>query len=234
MYFGNYLYRFCSKCNTFPCCCLNKPVLRSPIWPVRPSVATKESTSATRSTEPTEDTGAIDASGATDATASTGTTEPSFTEGFSAFISTFNVRRSTNIKNWSVIKPFYSTPAFDSITGIFTVPKTGKYCFEATINFSTAAAISHNLDAGVNPSFAIRRNTSTNLLSGLLPVLNIDISQLTLRTVLGAGTVTLAGVLDLTAGDAIDLFYEADGLDIGLMLGGANSDGILWSCHQIF
>ncbi|WP_285396365.1 hypothetical protein [Lysinibacillus sp. fls2-241-R2A-57] len=224
MYFGNFLDRICSKCNTFPCCCLSGPILRSPIWPVRPT----ESTSATRGTEPTENIGA------TDATGSIGTSEPAFTEGFSAFISSFNVRRSSNIKNWSVVTPFYSTPAFDSITGIFTVPKTGKYCFEATINFSTAAAISYNLDAGVNPSFAIRRNTSTNLISGLLPILNIDISQLTVRTILGAGTVTLAGVLDLTAGDAIDLFYEADGLDIGLMLGGANSDGILWSCHRIF
>ena len=126
------------------------------------------------------------------------------------------------------------SPAFNPTTGIFTVPTTGRYSFEATINYSTAAAISVTLGAGINPSFAIRQNATTNLISGLFPVLNVNVALvLTLRAVLGNGTITLAGEVDLNAGDTIDLFYEANGLTISLTLGGANSGGIVWSCHRI-
>jgi hypothetical protein len=43
----------------------------------------------------------------------------------------------------------------------------------------------------------------------------------------------LAGEVNLTAGDTIDLVYEANGLTLSLTLGGANSGGIVWSCHRI-
>ncbi|MFJ7983323.1 hypothetical protein ACIQ1D_24115 [Lysinibacillus xylanilyticus] len=120
------------------------------------------------------------------------------------------------------------------MTGIFTVPTTGRYAFEATINYSTTAVITVGLGAGINPSFAIRQNATTNIISGLFPLLNVNIiAVLNLRTILGNGTVTLAGEVDLNAGDTIDLFYNANGLTIGLTLGGANSGGIVWSCHRI-
>ncbi|MGA3603226.1 hypothetical protein [Lysinibacillus agricola] len=119
------------------------------------------------------------------------------------------------------------------MSGIFTVPTTGRYAFEATINYSTTAAISVGLGASINPSFAIRQNTATNLISGLFPVLNVAVTLLTLRAILGNGTVTLAGEVNLNAGDTIDLFYNANGLTVGLTLGGANSGGIVWSCHRI-
>ncbi|WP_235616399.1 hypothetical protein [Lysinibacillus parviboronicapiens] len=145
-----------------------------------------------------------------------------------------NVNSSTTISNWSVASPYFTTPAFNPTTGVFTVPTTGRYAFEATINYSTVAALSISLGAGINPSFAIRRNATTNLISGLFPVLNVNVALvLTLRAVLGNGTVTLAGEVNLNAGDAIDLFYEANGLTIALNLGGADSGGIVWSCHRI-
>ncbi len=144
------------------------------------------------------------------------------------------VSGSTSITNWSVASPYFTTPAFNPTTGIFTVPTTGRYSFEATINYSTTAAISVTLGGGINPSFAIRQNATTNLISGLFPVLNVNVALvLTLRAVLGNGTITLAGEVNLNAGDTIDLFYEANGLTISLTLGGANSGGIVWSCHRI-
>ncbi|MFJ7952272.1 hypothetical protein ACIQZG_12180 [Lysinibacillus sp. NPDC096418] len=155
-------------------------------------------------------------------------------EGFSAFNNALSVTGSTTIANWNVAPPYFTTAAFNPTTGIFTVPTTGRYCFEATINYSTTAAISVTLGAGINPSFAIRRNAATSLISGLFPVLNVNVALvLTLRAVLGNGTITLAGEVELNAGDAIDLFYNANGLTIALTLGGANSGGIVWSCHRI-
>ncbi|MED4546114.1 collagen-like protein, partial [Lysinibacillus sphaericus] len=178
-------------------------------------------------------TGAIGPTGPTGATGPTGPTGPAFTEGFSAFLNTLAVSNSTTLTNWSVASPYFTTPAFNPTTGIFTVPTTGRYCFEATINYSTVAAISLGIGAGVNPSFTIRRNTTTNLINGLFPVLNLAVTLLTIRAVLGNGTVTLAGEVNLNAGDLIDLFYDANGLSIALTLGGANSGGIVWSCHRI-
>jgi hypothetical protein len=71
------------------------------------------------------------------------------------------------------------------------------------------------------------------LISGLFPILNVNIVLvLTLRAVLGSGTVTLAGDVELNAGDQIGLFYEANGLSISLNLGGSTS-GIVWSIHKI-
>ncbi|MGE7021635.1 hypothetical protein [Solibacillus cecembensis] len=130
--------------------------------------------------------------------------------------------------------PFYTSPTFNAATGIFTVPTTGRYCLEATINYSTSVAISLTLGASINPSFAIRRNGTSNLISGLFPLLNVNIILvLTLRAILGNGTVTLTGDVELTAGDTIDLFYESNGLTLTLNLGGANSGGIVWSIHRI-
>ena len=58
---------------------------------------------------------------------------------------------------------------------------------------------------------------------------------LTIRAVLGSGTVTLAGEVQLNAEDTIGLFYEANGLTLSINLGttSSNSPGIVWSCHRI-
>jgi hypothetical protein len=71
------------------------------------------------------------------------------------------------------------------------------------------------------------------LISGLFPILNVSIVLvLTLRAVLGSGTVTLAGDVELNAGDEIGLFYESNGLSISLNLGGGTG-GVVWSIHKI-
>src|SRR5690606_16011023 len=133
--------------------------------------------------------------------------------------------------------PYFTSGEFDITTGTFTVPETGRYAFMATINYSTTAAISVTLGAGITPSFVIRRTTplpATDLISGLFPILNVDLplGVLSLRAILGSGTVTLAGEVELTVGDTIGLFYEADGLTIGLDLGGAATP-IVWSAQRI-
>ncbi|WP_234973040.1 hypothetical protein [Paenibacillus vortex] len=56
---------------------------------------------------------------------------------------------------------------------------------------------------------------------------------LTLRAVLGNGAVTLAGDVQLNAGDVVGLFYDANGLTISLNLGGATSSGIVWSIFRL-
>ncbi|WDI05008.1 hypothetical protein PUW25_17050 [Paenibacillus urinalis] len=137
---------------------------------------------------------------------------------------------------WTVTTPYYDSATFDEVTGNFTVPTTGRYTINATINYSTTAALSISLGAGVNPAFVVQRTspTTTPLISGLFPVLNVNVALLlTLRAILGNGTVTLTGDVQLTAGDVIGLFYAANGLAVALDLGGAGTPGIVWSIHRI-
>ncbi|WP_425287525.1 hypothetical protein [Paenibacillus jilunlii] len=192
-------------------------------------------TGVTGATGATGETGATGVTGVTGATGSTGATGPNVAaEGFSAFLPTISASASTQLAGWTVTSPYYDSTSFNETTGNYTVPVTGRYSFEATINYSTTAAISVALGAGVNPSFVIRRTspTTVDLVTGLFPLLNVNIALvLTLRTILGNGTVTLAGEFDLTAGDVIGLFYEADGLTVPLDLG-STSSGVVWSVHR--
>lgn len=166
-----------------------------------------------------------------------GPTGPTVTsEGFSAFLSAVSVSTSAQLTGWSVSDPYFNSGNFKVSTGNYTVPVTGRYIIQATINYTTTAAISIALGAGINPAFVVRRTspTSTNLITGLFPILNVSIALLlSLRTILGNGTVTLTGEVQLKAGDVIGLYYIADGLTVNLSLGGA-SGGIVWSVNQIY
>jgi len=71
------------------------------------------------------------------------------------------------------------------------------------------------------------------LINGLFPLLNLNVTLLTLRAILGNGAVVLAGDVELSAGDVIGLFYVSDGLSLTLNLGGANAGGMVWSMHRI-
>ncbi|MFR9149779.1 MAG: hypothetical protein ACLVLD_10220 [Hungatella sp.] len=131
--------------------------------------------------------------------------------------------------------PYFNSGNFNPATGNYTVPATGRYIIEATINYATTAVITIALGAGINPAFVVQRSspTVTSLITGLFPILNVNIALiLSLRTILGSGTVTLAGEVQLNAGDIIGLYYVANGLTIGLNLGGSGS-GIVWSVNQI-
>jgi hypothetical protein len=169
-------------------------------------------------------------------TGPTGATGPTVTsEGFSAFLSTASVSASSQLTGWSVAAPYFNSGNFNPTTGNYTVPATGRYIIEATINYATTAVITIALGAGINPAFVVQRSspTVTSLITGLFPILNVNIALiLSLRTILGSGTVTLAGEVQLNAGDIIGLYYVANGLTIGLNLGGSGS-GIVWSVNQI-
>ena len=181
-------------------------------------------------------TGATGAQGITGPTGPTGATGPTATsEGFSAFLSTASVSASSQLTGWSVAAPYFNSGNFNPATGNYTVPATGRYIIEATINYATTAVITIALGAGINPAFVVQRSspTVTSLITGLFPILNVNIALiLSLRTILGSGTVTLAGEVQLNAGDIIGLYYVANGLTIGLNLGGSGS-GIVWSVNQI-
>ncbi|WP_285806208.1 hypothetical protein [Rossellomorea marisflavi] len=159
---------------------------------------------------------------------------PAFaTEGFSGRADGITTAASQQIANFSVAAPYYSNVNFNATTGTYTVPATGRYSIKATINYTTTAAISVTLGGGINPSFVVRRIAdSTTLVSGLFPVLNVNVALvLTLRTILGNGTVTLAGDVQLNANDTIGLFYVSDGLTVNLNLGAGQ--GIVWSVYRI-
>ena len=185
---------------------------------------------------PTGPTGATGPQGITGPTGPTGATGPTVTsEGFSAFLSTASVSASSQLTGWSVAAPYFNSGNFNPATGNYTVPATGRYIIEATINYATTAVITIALGAGINPAFVVQRSspTVTSLITGLFPILNVNIALiLSLRTILGSGTVTLAGEVQLNAGDIIGLYYVANGLTIGLNLGGSGS-GIVWSVNQI-
>ncbi|HCD43059.1 MAG TPA: hypothetical protein DEQ64_04880, partial [Lachnoclostridium sp.] len=184
-------------------------------------------------TGPTGPTGPI---GPTGSTGPTGPTGPIFaTTGFSAFVSSLSVSTDTQIANWSTTAPYYGDSSFNATTGNFTVPATGRYSIKATINYSTTAAITGSVGNTVNPSFAVSRTspTATTIVSGLFPILNVSLIALTLRAILGNGTVTLAGDATLNSGDVLGLLYVSSGLSLNLNLGGANTGGIVWSIHRI-
>ncbi|KGK89021.1 hypothetical protein DP73_11605, partial [Desulfosporosinus sp. HMP52] len=183
------------------------------------------------------DAGATGVTGATGDAGATGATGSALSaEGFGAFLPAVSTAASTQLAGWTVTSPYYDSATFDEITGNYTVPATGTYAVEATVNYSTTAAITLSLGAGVTPAFVVRRTSPivTDLISGLFPVLNVNVALvLTLRTILGDGTVTLSGSVELTAGDVVGLFYEANGLTVPLDLGGAGAPGIIWSMFRL-
>ncbi|WP_439581371.1 hypothetical protein [Dyadobacter bucti] len=157
--------------------------------------------------------------------------------GFAASKTAAAISSSGTITDWTTTQ-YSSTPgAFNTATGVYTVPATGVYKITATINYATAAALSVSLGAGIDPGFEVRNlTTSTSIAGGLFPVLNVNVVLvLTLRAVLGNGTVNFTGTAPLTAGQTLDLYYNADGLSLALNLGGisSTSPGIQWSVVKI-
>ncbi|OAB38168.1 hypothetical protein [Paenibacillus macquariensis] len=148
----------------------------------------------------------------------------------------FSTSAATQLGNWTTTSPYYTGTGFDPTSGNYTVPNTGRYSLKAIISYSTTAAISITLGAGVNPSFAIQRTSApaTVLVSGLFPLLNVNIALLlSLRTILGNGSVTLTADVSLNAGDIIGLFYVANGLTIALQIGGTSTAGTVWSVYEL-
>lgn len=170
-------------------------------------------------------------------TGAPGTTGPILaTEGFSVFLPTMVTGTTATFTGWEETAPYYGNAAFDQALGEYTVPEAGRYSVEATVNFAFATAIAAALDPAVNPSLVVQRTTpgpAINLVTGLLPVLDVAIGgTLTLRTLLRSGTVTLAGEVELDAGDVISLIYQSNGLAVDVDLGATDS-GVVWSVHRL-
>jgi len=156
--------------------------------------------------------------------------------GFSGIITNLSTSASTTFTNWNTTFPFYNSGSFNATTGQFTVPSTGTYAITATINYKTSASISVSLGAGVNPFFEVTRTSpsAATLLQANFPVLDVNVALvLSLRTILGGGSVNLAGTINLTAGDVITLAYNANGLTLPLNLGNGLGSGVVWSVTKI-
>lgn len=192
---------------------------------------------ATGTTGPTGADGATGSAGPTGADGATGPTGPNFaTNGFSGRINNVSLSASAQLANWSTAAPYFPNANFNATTGTYTVPTTGRYSIKATINYTTALTITIGLGANIFPSFRVRRivPATTDIIVGNFPLLNVNIlAVLNLRTILGSGTITLAGDATLNASDQIALVYVADGLTIGLDIGGTENEGIIWSVHQL-
>lgn len=87
----------------------------------------------------------------------------------------------------------------------------------------------------VYPYFEVRRSepTSKVLVSSLLPVLNLNVTLLNIRAVLGNAAVVLEGEAELAAGDIIGIYYAANGLTLTLNIGLGAVSGVVWVVQRL-
>lgn len=150
-------------------------------------------------------------------------------EGFSCGKALLATSASVKISGWNDAAPYFASTNFNVSTGNYTVPVDGVYTLNATISYSTNAAITGSIGSS-NPTFQIRRisPTSTTLISGQFPMLNIKVALIDIRSILGGGTVNMTGSVKLSQGDILDLYYNADTITIGMTL-----QNIVWSVYRI-
>jgi hypothetical protein len=125
---------------------------------------------------------------------------------------------------WTVNLPYYNDGNFNAATGAYTVPISGIYSVAAIIPYSNLVDTYSIISM---PGFAIARN-GTNVMWGDL--INAGFTNYRRSFV---GTVTLAGQLILTAGDAITLRYVANGHTVAYSFGPSTDRPVVWSIRQI-
>ena len=155
--------------------------------------------------------------------------------GFSAFLASQVTSGSAQLAGWSTSAPYYPATGFDSTTGVYTIPSTGRYAIKATINYSTST-ITVSLGSGVSPQFQVARTAAvaSTLVAGSFPIVDVNIALvLTLRAILAQSQVVLAGDVTLDAGDTVVLQYINDGLSIPVTIGSVNGSGVVWSMHLL-
>jgi len=156
--------------------------------------------------------------------------------GFSASLNSIVTNTATQLTGWSVSAPSYTSAGFNAATGSYTVPETGTYAIETTINYSLTAVTTVSVGTGVNPYFEVRRISpaTSSIVSGYLPMLNVNIALvLTLKSVLDRGVVTLSRNVNLNAGDELGLFYQPSGFTPGINIGGGLIPGVLWAIRKL-
>lgn len=152
-------------------------------------------------------------------------------EGFAATASSITRSADAQLNPWTIItSPFFNSGSFDTTSGNYTVPATGRYGLKATINYNLGAVIQVTLGSGIMPYFSVRRSApaATDLITGYLPVLDVNISLVNIRAILQASTVTLSGEVELNAGDVVGLYYFADTFNLSLTFG-----PVYWSINRI-
>lgn len=156
--------------------------------------------------------------------------------GFSATLNSVTTNANTQLSGWSVTNPSYNAPGFNPTTGNFTVPETGTYAIETTINYNLTVTTSVSAGPGVNPYFEVRKvaPVTSSLISGYLPMLNVNVVLvLTLKAVLDRGVVTLSRNVILNAGDVIGLFYLNSGFTPSVNIGGGLTPGVSWAIRKL-
>jgi len=141
---------------------------------------------------------------------------------------------SVGITGYTTDPPFYPGAGFGGAMGFYVVQQTGRYSVSVTFNYATTASVGVSI-GDANPEFILRRLLPINedLLFANLPVLNLSIlGVINVRAILGSGTVTMAGDLQLNSGDLLALSYNADGINIEIDLG-APDGNIVWSMTKI-
>ena len=192
-------------------------------------------------------TGATGPQGIQGETGATGATGPQGPQGdpgpaatlynFSATKTSFTIgSTTTQLTDWAVTpSQYYDGTGFDELAGTFTAPQDGKYSFRVTINYNTLAPATTSIGSTISPRFAVKRISPivSYLILGNLPVIDFSLTLLSLRTVLGAGQVVMTGDANLTLGDVVGVFYEADGFSLSLEIGASDVGGIIWSVHSL-
>ena len=145
-------------------------------------------------------------------------------EGFSASKSSLAVSANAQITGFTISNPSFGSSSFNATTGNYTVPETGIYQMQAIVNYNTNAAITATLSADVNPTIDIRRTSApaATLTTAQLPIVNLNLNlglvTLTIRAVLGGGSIAVSGLMNLSKGDILGLYYNADGMTVALTL----------------
>lgn len=154
-----------------------------------------------------------------------------YTDGFAANLASLELATDNYLTGWSTDSPGFNSGNFNTSTGIFTVPATGLYAVEATLNYSTKTVASVTLGDDIYPLFELQKTDtpSSDLIIGYLPIFNFaSVVIVTLRTVLNTSTITLTDIVSLSAGQHIQLHYTADSLTIPIIIKNTQ-----WSMYRI-
>ncbi len=114
---------------------------------------------------------------------------------------------STGISGWAFDN---LNNSFLSSGSSFIALKAGLYHVSTVTNFSHAAPSSTSISSSVAPRMTISVNGVASLY-GNFPILDVNLTLLTLRTLLNRGTVPIDGIIQVEVGDIVTLSYEPTG-----------------------